>query len=475
MNTIKSLFILSTIVLTSSCANNKNTTTKDNNSTSSEIEYWLTKSDQSVLLEKQKNTIHFTTEQSSKDIVEVNPSKTYQDIDGFGFTLTGGSAELINKLDPTTKKNLLQELFGRGKNSIGMDVLRISIGASDLNKSSFSYNDLPAGQTDTKLEKFDISNDLDVINLLVEIQKINPKIKIFATPWSAPAWMKTNNSLIGGSLKPEYYETYAQYFVKYIKALNSKGINIFAITPQNEPEHPGNEPSMLMTAIEQTNFIKNNIGPAFQKNNIKTKIIIYDHNCDHPEYPITVLNDAEANKYIDGSAFHLYLGDISALTKVHEAFPKKNLYFTEQYTAKDSAFENDFKWHMKNVIIGSIRNWSKAAFEWNLANDQNFAPHTPKGCTTCKGAITIEGNKLTRNVGYYIVAQASKFVPVNSKRIGSTQFGSISTVAFVLPDNKKAMVILNDGNVNSSFDLKVGDKFAKIDIPAESSATYIWN
>ena len=232
---------------------------------------------------------------------------------------------------------------------------------------------------------------------------------------------------------------------------------------------------MLMTAIEQTNFIKNNIGPAFQKNNIKTKIIIYDHNCDHPEYPITVLNDAEANKYIDGSAFHLYLGDISALTKVHEAFPKKNLYFTEQYTAKDSAFENDFKWHMKNVIIGSIRNWSKAAFEWNLANDQNFAPHTPTGCTTCKGAITIEGNKLTRNVGYYIVAQASKFVPVNSKRIETTQFGSISTVAFVLPDNKKAMVILNDGNVNSTFDLKVGDKFAKIDIPAESSATYIWN
>lgn len=472
MKNIKSTIALGILALSFIGCSTTKTNISSKNST---IETWLTKADQSVLLKKQANPIQFSSSSTTSNNIVIDETTQYQDIDGFGFTLTGGSAELINKLEKNQRAALLQELFGRGNDGIGMDVVRISIAASDLNETAFTYNDMPVGKTDLELKNFSIEKDQELINVLKDIQDINPKIKIFATPWSAPAWMKTNQKLIGGSLKKEYYEVYAQYFVKYIKAMQGNGINIFAITPQNEPEHPGNEPSLVMTALEQADFIKNNLGPAFENNSIKTKIIIYDHNCDHPEYPITVLSDEKANRYIDGSAFHLYLGDISALSKVHDAFPTKNLYFTEQYTATTTKFEDDLKWHMKNVIIGSLNNWSKAAFEWNLANDQNFKPHTPGGCTTCKGGLTINGKKIEKNVGYYIVAQASKFVPAGSKRIASSHLGAINTVAFLLPNKQKVLIALNETNTDQKFDIKYNNKFAPINLPSNSVATFIWN
>src|SRR5690606_33501108 len=184
-----------------------------------------------------------------------------------------------------------------------------------------------------------------------------------------------------------------------------------AITIQNEPLHDGNNPSMYMTAADQALFIKDYLGPAFENANIQTKIIAWDHNCDRPEYPMEILSDPEAYAYTDGSAFHLYAGDISALSTLHNAFPEKDVYFTEQYTASDGSFDGDLKWHLKNVIIGAMRNWSKNALEWNLANNEYFGPHTPGGCTVCKGGVTIgSSGNITRNVGYYIVAHASKFV-----------------------------------------------------------------
>lgn len=243
---------------------------------------------------------------------------------------------------------MLQDLFGTKENSISISYLRISIGASDLNESVFSYNDLPEGQTDVNLSQFSLAPDkTDLIPLLKEILSINPAIKIMGSPWSPPVWMKDNNSSVGGSLQPQYYGVYAQYFVKYIQEMKAEGIEIDAITPQNEPLHPGNNPSLLMTAPQQTDFIKNHLGPAFQSANIDTKIIIYDHNCDKPEYPISVLNDAGAKSFISGSAFHLYAGDISALSTVHNAHPDKDVYFTEQYTPSDGNFQGDLKWHLK--------------------------------------------------------------------------------------------------------------------------------
>lgn len=441
-----------------------------------EVDFWLTKGDQSVQLQKQSAVLGFNTTVNMYPTIEVNETNTYQSIDGFGYTLTGGSAQVINQLSSQAKQELLQELFGTNSNSISISYLRISIGASDLNSAPFTYNDLPAGQTDVALNNFSLASDATVlIPLLKEILAINPSIKIMATPWSAPIWMKDNNSFIGGSLQPQYYNVYAQYFVKYIQKMKAEGITIDAVTPQNEPLHPGNNPSMLMTASQQADFIKNHLGPAFRAASLNTKIVIYDHNADRPDYPIAVLSDVNANQFINGSAFHLYAGDINALSTVHNAFPNKDIYFTEQYTASNGNFAGDLKWHLKNVIIGSMRNWSKTALEWNLANDASFGPHTQGGCTTCKGAITVEpGNVITRNVGYYIIAHASKFVTPGSARIESTTSGNLNNVAFKTPAGKKVLIVENDGSAAIIFNIKYNGKWVATSLDAGAVGTYIW-
>ena len=442
--------------------------------TKNEVQFWLTKGDESVKLQQQK-PIAFINNSNNFQNIEIDDSQKFQYIDGFGYTLTGGSVEVINRLSPTKRKAFLNELFGKDENSISISYLRLSIGASDLDGEVFSYDDLPQGQNDPTLSKFSLARDKDLIVMLKEILTINPKIKIIAAPWSPPVWMKDNGKSTGGSLKPEFYDTYANYFVKYIQGMHKEGITIDAVTPQNEPLHPGNNPSLLMVSDQQRDFIKQSLGPIFKSNNIKTKIVVYDHNCNKPEYAINILNDAEANQYIDGSAFHLYEGDISALSTVYKAHPNKNLYFTEQWTGAKGTFNEDLNWHTKNVVIGSMRNWSKIALEWNLANDSEFKPHTPGGCTECKGAITIlDKENFTRNVGYYIISHASKFVPANSQRISSTQTDQLSTVAFKTPDGKTVLIVQNYSNKDENFNIKFKNKTAPVTITGSSVATYIF-
>ena len=441
----------------------------------SDIEFWLTKADQTVKIEKQTAILKFGTAFNNYNSIEINDASTFQEMEGFGYTLTGGSAQVINQLGSAAKKDLLQELFGQSTNSISINYLRVSIGASDLDASVFSYNDIPTNQTDINLDKFSISPDMIyLIPLLKEILAINPNIKIMGSPWSAPLWMKDNKLSIGGSLLPQYYSVYAKYFVKYIQVMKQNGITIDAITPQNEPLHPGNNPSMYMIAAQQNDFIKNHLGPAFAAAGIKTKIIIYDHNCDKPEYATSILSDAATNPYIAGSAFHLYAGDISALTQVHNAFPDKGLYFTEQWTSGTGEFAGDLKWHTKNVVIGSARNWSKVALEWNLASDPSYNPHTPGGCTSCKGALTIDNSVVTRNVSYYIIAHASKFVPAGSIRLGTNNVGNLYNVAFKTPAGKIVLIVLNDGTTAESYNIKHNGKWATTYLEPGSVGTYLW-
>ncbi len=365
--------------------------------------------------------------------------------------------------------------FGKDENSILVSYLRLSIGASDLDSEVFSYDDLPSGQIDVELSKFSLTRDKNLMAMLKEILTINPDIKIIAAPWSPPVWMKDNGKTKGGSLKPEFYRAYANYFVKYIQEMKKGGIKIDAITPQNEPLHPGNNPSLYMPSAQQGDFIKNHLGPVFKTNGIATKIVIYDHNCNKPEYAIDMLKDPEAYQYIDGSAFHLYEGEISALTTVHNAFPDKNLYFTEQWTGSKGNFNDDLNWHTKNVIIGSMRNWSKTALEWNLANDPQYGPHTEGGCTECKGAITVsDSENFTRNVAYYIIAHASKFVPPGSRRIASSQTKNLSTAAFMTQSGKIVIIVQNEAEDDEHFNIKFAGKSAAVTISGKSTATYIF-
>jgi glucosylceramidase len=262
--------------------------------------------------------------------------------------------------------------------------------------------------------------------------------------------------------------------VKYIQAMAAKGITIDAVTIQNEPEHGGNNPSMLMSASEQADFIKNHLGPKFQAAGINTKIIIWDHNCDNPNYPITVLNDPAAKQYIDGSAFHLYGGNINALTQVYNAHPDRNLYFTEQYTASNGDFAQDLRWHLTNVIVGSMRNYSRVALEWNLANNPSYGPHTPGGCTVCKGALTI-GSNIQRNVAYYIIAHASKFVRPGSVRVHTDVPGALHNVAFVRPDGKKVLIVVNDSSGAQGFNIKFKNRWVATSLDAGAVGTYVWD
>jgi glucosylceramidase len=471
---IPGVLFFSAMMISSNCKKKSSDPPVTPPATGIAVEYWITTGDKTKLLQKQTTALNFAAITNTHPVILVDSATQFQSVRGFGYTLTGGSAYLINRLSSTEKNSLLQELFGTGDNSIKISYLRVSIGASDLNAEVFSYNDLPAGQTDVALTQFSLSKDtVDVIPLLKEILAINPDIKIMGSPWSAPVWMKDNGSSIGGSLQPQFYGVYASYFVKYVQAMQAKGIPVDAVTVQNEPQHGGNNPSMVMSAAQQADFVKNHLGPKFQAAGITTKIIIWDHNCDNPAYPVTILNDAAAKQYVAGTAFHLYAGDVSALSTVKAAHPDRDLYFTEQWTGANASFDGDLKWHIKNVVIGTLRNWSRVVLEWNLANDGGYRPHTPGGCTECKGAITLDG-AINRNVSYYIIGQVSKFVPPGSIRINSSFTGNLSSVAFITPAGKKVLIVLNEGTTSATFNIKYKDKQAVTTLEAAAVATYIW-
>jgi glucosylceramidase len=468
-----------------------------------EIEAWITKPDRSMLFEKSTEKIPFSDRNRGRGLpIVIDESHAMQTIDGFGFALTGGSAELMIKMTASARKSLITDLFGNTDAHIGVSYIRLTIGASDLNSFVYSYNDLKEGETDFPLKKFDLGQDKrDVIPVMKEILSITPDIKIMASPWSPPVWMKTNGKVKAGSLKPECYEVYAQYFVRYIREMAKEGIVIDAVTVQNEPLNANNTPSMRMSAAEQTDFIKNHLGPAFTKAGLKTKIVLFDHNLDRPDYPLTILNDPEAAKYSDGSGFHHYGGEMSAMTLMHNAHPEKSLYFTEQMVVeKPGSPTIDIAAQVKRLIIGATSNWSRNVILWNFAADPLNDPHTDDGgCSMCQGAVTIDKDQVSRNIAYYVVAHASKFVVPGSVRIASTQAGDMSVslttdeerretirvavlennealpnVAFRTPGGKIVLIVANDSYNISSFRIQHRGMTASVRLDPGAVGTYVW-
>jgi len=443
-------------------------------------EVWLTKGDKSKLLSKEEE-LTITESGSGYPLLTVDTATRYQSIEGYGAALTGSSAYLIDEiLNASQRAELLTDLFDP-EEGIGISYLRLTIGASDFSLSDYTYDDMPAGQTDFDLEYFSLDNDrADLIPVLQEIVQIAPQIELMGSPWSPPAWMKTNGNLKGGQLKTNSYSVYADYFVKYIQAMASEGITISAITPQNEPLYfTANYPCMQMQPIEQLNFIKSHLGPKFQAEGITTKIIIYDHNWDNTNYPISILNDPEANGFIAGSAFHAYGGEVSAMTTVHSAHPDKGLYFTEiSGGGWATNFSDNLMWNTRNIFIGTALNWSKNALLWNLALDQNWGPQN-NGCNDCRGVVTINnpGGQVTKNEEYYAIAHFSKFVRPGAVRIAFSLpqgLPAVEAAAFQNTDGSKALVVCNNGNGNSAFGVKQGNKYFSYTVPGKSVATIVW-
>ena len=442
-----------------------------------EARLWLTTPDRAAVVALQSTSLHFSSKVGGQPVLTVDDAQHFQTMDGFGFALTGGSAQLLMRMSAAQRAALLKELFTTAGDGIGVSYLRVSIGASDMNERVSSYDDLRAGETDAQMAEFSLGTDrADVIPVLKEILGIRPGIKILGSPWSAPAWMKTNNDVKGGELKPEYYGAFAKYFVKYIEGMRSEGITIDAITVENEPLNPKNTPSMVMWAQEQDTFIAKDLGPAFEKAGIRTKILLYDHNPDVPSYPLSILADPAASKYVDGTAFHLYGGETSVLTQVHDAYPKKNLYMTEQsVTAWPGEGRLGIAEPVSRVMIGATRNWSRSVLLWNLAADPQNGPHTNNGgCTGCSGAITLDGDSVTKNIAYYVVQHFSQFVPPGSVRVASSEMEQLASVAFLTPEGKVVLVVSNTGNFPKPFAVKYHGKFFQTAIPAESVGTYFW-
>ena len=442
-----------------------------------EASIWLTNADRSALFQLQSPPTPFTGAPAKEPIIDVDDTKTFQTMDGFGFAVTGGSAQLLMHMDPAARAAILRELYADDGNNIGASYIRVSVGSSDMNDHVYSYDDLPKGETDPSLSKFSLDPDrAEVIPVLKEILAINPKIKILASPWSAPLWMKTTGEARGGVLKPEYFAAYADYFVKYIQGMQAAGISIDALTIQNEPLNEKNTPSMLMLESEQQDLIKNHLGPAFKKAGIKTKIVLYDHNLDHPLYPLSILRDPEAAKYIDGTGFHLYGGTVDAMTQVHNEFPNKNLYFTEQAVIEHTgSSELNISKPVARVIIGVSRNWSKNILLWNLAADPQKGPHTNDGgCAECVGAITIDGNNITREAAFYTLAHASKFVRPGSVRIGSNNLEQLPNVAFKTSTGEKVLIVSNISGTPQTFSVRDHGKSFTTSLNAGSVATYVW-
>jgi|UniRef100_UPI0040475358 glucosylceramidase len=436
---------------------------------------WLTDPKSGILFQKQPATSTITGEPAEQ--ISLYTDSLYQSMDGFGFTLSQGSASHLLSMSDSARQSILQELFGSGANDIRISYLRLAVAASDLNAFPFSYNDLKdPKESDPTLSQFSLSYDtLDVLPILKQILAINPKVTLMASPWSPPTWMKDNRDTRGGSLLPEFEASYAQYLVKYIQEMGKRGFTIDALTIQNEPLHPGNNPSLLMLPEQQARFIGQHLGPAFEQAKIKTKIISYDHNADRPDYPITVLSDPLANPYVYGSAFHLYGGQIEALSEVHRAFPDKHLYFTEQWVGSPGNMEGDISWHVKNLIIGASRNWAKTVLEWNLSSNPTLTPHTDRGgCDRCLGSITITGNEIVRNPAYYVIAHASKLVDPGSTRIGSTTAQNLPNVAFIRLDGKKVLIVHNDSAKEIRFGVKEREHNFSTSLAPGATGTWLW-
>ncbi|HVU69322.1 MAG TPA: RICIN domain-containing protein [Ktedonobacteraceae bacterium] len=449
------------------------------------VAVWLTTPDQTKLLAQQGNLTFSSSIGSNSTTITVNDGTAYQQMVGFGASITDSSAWLMyNKLSSAQRSALMNQLFSTSS-GIGLAFLRQPIGSSDLSLNEYTYDDLSSG-TDPNLTHFSISHDTAyIIPILQQALGINSNIKIMATPWSPPAWMKSNNSLnSGGTLLTSDYGVYAQYLVNFIKAYQANGVPIYAITPQNEPLNTNNMPTLSMSASQEATFIANNLGPAFASNGLSTQILAYDHNWDNTSYAATVLSSSAA-AYVAGTAYHCYAGDASGQTTTHNAYPGKDIYMTE---CSGGTWENNsnptwsatFK-DVMELLINSTRNWARSVVRWGMALDTSNGPYvnTPAACSTCRGIVTINQSTgaVTYNSDYYGLGQASKFVQQGAYRIDSNSFGSgnIEDVAFKNPDGSKVLVVYNGGSGSTTFQVKWNNEAFSYTLPAGAAVTFKWS
>jgi glucosylceramidase len=448
-------------------------------------------------------TVDFSHAPSTAPTVVVDPTLTYQTMQGFGGAITDSSASVLYTLPTAQRAQVMASLFSPTTGD-GLDYLRQPVGGSDMvATAAYTYDDMPAGQTDYSMQHFRIAHDqAQILPLLREAKALNPRLQIIASPWSPPAWMKTSGSLIGGRLiaTPQIYQAYALYLLTFIEAYRANGVNVTAITVQNEPQNrtPSGYPGTDMPSGQEAAVIED-LGPMIKAAHLRTEIFAYDHNWqEHPndiastppdevgdinDYAQEVLATPAA-RWISGVAFHCYYGDPSAMTTFHNEYPKLRI-FEDECSGSQSAdpadtFSDTLKWHARNLEIGSTRNWSSTVINWNLALDPTGGPHVG-GCATCTGIVTIgPGDTVTPNAEYYALGQLSRFVQPGAVRIASTSFGTtgwngeVMDVAFGNPDGSTVLVAHNENDNAQAFAVQEGQQRFTYTLPGDSLATFVW-
>jgi len=444
-----------------------------------DVQAWVTTADKSRLLARDSG-LSFATRAAQPIRIDVDAGESFQTIVGFGAAVTDASAWLIQtRLNETQRAALLKELFGRDA-GLGLSFTRISIGASDFSRSHYSLDDTPDGKPDPDLARFSIEpNRAELLPVLRAARAINPELRIVASPWSPPGWMKTSGSLVHGRLLPEAQPALAAYLVRFADAFAAEGVPLFALTLQNEPDYDTPDyPGMRLEAAERARIIGQFLGPMLAKRAGSPLILDWDHNWDKPESPLEVLADRQAAPFIDGVAWHCYGGSVASQMPVHDAHPDKNAYLTECSGGEwDKGWADSLRWFTRELIIGSTRGWSRGIVLWNLALDETHGPHAG-GCGDCRGVVTIDSRSgaITRNLEYYVLGHASRFVMPGAHRIESTTgVKGLATVAFQNADGSMALIVLNDAKRQRRFSIHSGGASFDYTLPSGAVATFVWN
>ncbi len=453
----------------------------------SDVACYVTSANGAHLFEQQE--VNFSKVSMSPNKVELDPTTVFQTIDGFGPAVTGASCYNLLKMSSEDRAALLRKCFDP-EEGVGFSFIRVHIGGSDFSMDEYTY-------CDTKGIEFFETPALErdgIFPVLREILAINPEIKIIGSPWSCPKWMKGTvsdpsvpyDSWTSGRLNPAYYADYAEYFVKWVQTWEAEGFPIYAITMQNEPLNHGNSMSLYMPWEDQLAFVKV-LGPAFEQAGIKTKILAYDHNYNYDgvagqeQYPLHIYEDAEASKWVDGSAWHNYGGDVSELDRILAAAPDKSIYFTEasigtwNYTF-DGCLINDFE----SIFLGTLSRMGKGVLLWNMMLDNEGKPYRPGGCSTCYGAIEINSSDyktLKFNSHYYDLAHCSKVVRPGAQRIAASDIKvpNLSYLAFRNPDGSYAMIVLNRNAEPQTLTVAGPEKGFRYEVPGQSIASFRWS
>ncbi|MGW1344824.1 discoidin domain-containing protein [Kribbella sp. NPDC002412] len=465
---------------------------------------WVTTPDRAELLHE-RAPVAFQRGASDRTTITVDPRTSYQTVDGFGASITDSSANVLYQLSPADRDQTMRSLFDP-KQGIGVSFLRQPVGSSDFTAETehYTYDDVPAGQTDFALKHFSIAHDeQQILPLLRRAKQLNPALKVMATPWSPPAWMKDGDSLVGGRLKddPAVYDAYARYLVKFVQAYTKAGVPIDFLSVQNEPQNrkPSAYPGTDMPVRAEAAVISA-LGPKLRAASPRTKILGYDHNwTTHPgdiastppgedpetDYPYRLLR-SDAAKWIAGTAYHCYSGDPSKQTDLHKAFPSKGIWFTEcsgSHGPNDTPpqiFRGTLTWHARNLMIGTTRNWAKSVVNWNIALDSTGGPHLG-GCDTCTGLVTLHPDGTVSTAEYYTIGHLAKFVRPGAVRIGSTSYGTtgwngqLMSVAFRNRDGSTALVVHNENDDPRQFAVAVGDRSFEYELPGGAIATFTWD